>query len=176
MRDLDTISFAVTAAETGHLVFGTLHTVSADTSVDRLINSFPAAEQAQVRVTIAENLKAVCCQYLIKRADKKGRVLATEVMLNSDAIANLIRKGKTYQIPSTIATSREQGMQLMDNQLMHLFRIGAISPEEAYMRANSKKDFEELVESDVKEKARDGDFGDENETGEGQNASGNGRD
>ncbi len=145
MRDLPTIDFAVTAAETGHLVFGTLHTVSADTSIDRLLNAYPSKEQSQVRVTLAENLKAVLCQYLIRRKDKKGRVLATEIMLNNDAIANLIRKGKTYQIPSTIATGSEQGMQLMDNQLMHLYRVGSISAEEAYMKANSKKEFEELV-------------------------------
>jgi twitching motility protein PilT len=156
MRDLATISFAVTAAETGHLVFGTLHTVSADKSIDRLINAYPAPEQPQVRITLAETLRAVVCQYLIKRADNKGRVLAAEVMLNSDAISYLIRQGKTYQIPSSVATSGEQGMQLMDNRLMQLFRDGVITAEDAYMRANDKKDFEELVGGEVKEKALSG--------------------
>ncbi len=153
MRDLPTISFAVTAAETGHLVFGTLHTVSADKSVDRLINAYPAAEQPQVRITLAENLRAVACQYLIKRSDGKGRVLASEVMINTDAVANLIRKGKTYQIPSVIATGRELGMQLMDNQLMGLYRGGLITAEEAYMKATDKKEFEELVGGESKDRA-----------------------
>jgi twitching motility protein PilT len=153
MRDLETISFAVTAAETGHLVFGTLHTVSADTSVDRLINTFPAKEQPQVRATLAENLRAVVCQYLIERADKAGRVLAAEVMINSDAIANMIRKGKTFQLPSIIVTSGEMGMQLMDSELMRLYKQGLITAEDAYMKANVKKDFESLVSSETKDKA-----------------------
>ncbi len=153
MRDLDTISFAVTAAETGHLVFGTVHTVSADTTVDRLINAFPAGEQPQVRATLSENLRAVVCQYLLKRIDKPGRVLASEVMLNSDAVSNLIRKGKTYQIPSIVATSYDFGMQLMDNELMRLCREGIISAEEGYMKATNKKDFEELVSGEVKEQS-----------------------
>ncbi len=144
MRDLSTIAFAVSAAETGHLVFGTVHTVSADTSVDRLINTFPAKEQDQVRSTLAENLKAVTCQYLIKRKDKPGRVLAAEVMLNNDAIANLIRGGKTYQIPSIIATSKDHGMQSMDNELLRLYQEGLITAEDAYMKSNVKKDFEEI--------------------------------
>ncbi len=144
MRDLETIQFAVTAAETGHLIFGTVHTVSAHTSVDRLINTYPAAEQDQVRATLAENLRAVVCQYLLRRKDDQGRVLAAEVMLNSDAIAAMIRKGKTFQIPSVIATSVDQGMQLMDGQLMRLYREGAISAEEAYMKADVKKEFEEI--------------------------------
>jgi twitching motility protein PilT len=159
MRDLATISFAVTAAETGHLVFGTLHTVSADKSIDRLINAYPSPEQPQVRITLAETLRAVVCQYLIKRADGKGRVLAAEVMLNSDAISYLIRQGKTYQIPSSVATSGEQGMQLMDNRLLQLFRDGVITAEDAYMRANDKKDFEELVGGETKEKALTGQAG-----------------
>ena len=148
MRDLETIAFAVSAAETGHLVFGTVHTVSADTSVDRILNAFPPGEQPQVRSTLAENLRAVTCQYLIKRQDKAGRVLAAEVMLNNDAIASLIRNGKTYQIPSVIATSRDVGMQLMDNELMKLYREGKISADDAYIKSNVKKEFEEIVEAD----------------------------
>ncbi len=154
MRDLDTISFAVAAADSGHLVFGTVHTASADTSVDRLINAFPPAEQDQARASLAENLRAVMCQYLIKRADGGGRVVACEIMLNNDAIANLIRKGKTYQISSTVATARDQGMQAMDSELMRLYKEGIITLEDAYMKANSKKEFEELT--DDKGKARKG--------------------
>ena len=150
MRDRTTISFAVSAAETGHLVFGTVHTVSADTSVDRLINVFNPREQIQVRTTLADTLKAVVCQYLLKRIDQPGRVLATEVMLNNEAIANLIRKGKTYQISSVVSTSRDLGMQLMDHQLIDLCRGGIISPEDAYMKAREKKDFEEFVVDESK--------------------------
>ena len=96
---------------------------------------------------------AVICQYLIEKADKKGRVLATEIMINSDAIANMIRKGKTFQIPSIVVTSGEMGMQLMDNELLRLYKAGLITAEDAYMRANVKKDFEGLVSGEVKEKA-----------------------
>jgi twitching motility protein PilT len=144
MRDLATISFAVTAAETGHLVFGTLHTVSADTSVDRLINAFPVGQQAQVRSMLAESVRAVVCQHLLRRVPGPGRVLAVEVMTNNDAISNLIRKGKCFQIPSIIATQREAGMQSMDGELRRLLADHVISPEEAYMKANSKKEFEEV--------------------------------
>ena len=119
MRDLATISFAITVAETGHLVFGTLHTVSADTTVDRLLNVFPTNQQEQVRSMLSQNLRAVVCQYLLKKK-QGGRCLAAEVMLNNDAIANMIRKNKQYQIPSVIATSREQGMQQMDQALRQL--------------------------------------------------------
>jgi twitching motility protein PilT len=145
MRDLATISFAVTAAETGHLVFGTLHTVSADTTMDRLINAFPAGQQAQVRSMLAESLRAVVCQHLLRRKDQPGRALALEIMVNNDAISNLIRKGKSFQIPSMIATGREQGMQSMDWDLKRLVKEGIVSPEEAFMKANNKKEFEDVV-------------------------------
>ncbi len=145
MRDLPTIAFAVSAAETGHLVFGTLHTVSADTSIDRLINAFPAGQQPQVRSMIASSLRAVICQHLIQRSDGKGRVLAVEVMLNNDAVANLIRKQKTFQIPSVLATGREMGMQAMDIELMRLVKANQISLDDAYMKANTKKDFEAMM-------------------------------
>ncbi len=142
MRDLPTIAFAVTAAETGHLVFGTIHTSSAALTVDRLINAFPPGQHDQVRTMIAGSLNAVICQYLLPRRDAPGRCLAVEVMLNNDAISNLIRKGKTFQIPSIMATSREAGMQLMDSELARLCDEGKISAEDAYMKAVSKKDFE----------------------------------
>jgi len=148
MRDLATIQFAVTAAETGHLVFGTVHTVSADTSVERLINAFPPRQQAQVRSILCESLRAVVCQHLIKRKDGNGRVLAVEVMINNEAIENMIRKGKTFQIPSVIATSREQGMQSMDSELARLVLENLVEYDEAYMKANDKKAFEGLVGAD----------------------------
>lgn len=142
LRDLPTISFAVSAAETGHLVFGTVHTVSADTSVDRLINAFPGGQQQQVRAMLSDTLRAVCCQHLLRTANGKGRALAVEVMLNNDAVANMIRKGKTFQIPSVIATSRELGMQSMDSELIRLLRAGVVTYEEGYMKAMDKKAFE----------------------------------
>ena len=141
MRDLPTISFAVTAAETGHLVFGTLHTVSADSTVDRIINAFPAGQQEQVRAMLAESLRAVLCQFLIPRKDRSGRVLAAEVLLNNDAVANLVRKGKAYQLPSIMAISRERGMQSMDGELKRLVQEGLITEQEAYVRAFDKKEF-----------------------------------
>ena len=143
MRDLPTISFAVTAAETGHLVFGTVHTASADTTIDRIMNAFPAAARDQVRSMLADSLRAVLCQHLIPRRDGTGRVLAAEVLINNDAVAHLLRKGKAYQIPAVVATAREAGMQAMDVELRRLVREGVISVEEAYMRATSKKDFEQ---------------------------------
>jgi twitching motility protein PilT len=145
LRDLPTISFAVSAAETGHLVFGTIHTVSAAGTMDRLINVFPAGQHDEVRGLLAGSLRAVVCQYLIPRADNKGRCLAVEVLLNNDAVANLIRKGKTFQIPSVIATSKDQGMQLMDAELQRLAKEGQITAGEAFSRAVNKKDFETLT-------------------------------
>ncbi|HZN91122.1 MAG TPA: PilT/PilU family type 4a pilus ATPase, partial [Myxococcales bacterium] len=148
MRDLPTIAAAVTAAETGHLVFGTLHTVSVDTSVDRLINAFPAVQQDQIRAMLAESLRAVVCQYLLPRRDAPGRALALEVMLVNDAVSNLIRKGKTFQIPSVLASSGELGMRSMDSELMGLFKAGRISAEDAYAKARSKSEFEEALATD----------------------------
>lgn len=145
LRDLATIAFAVTAAETGHLVFGTVHTVSADTTVDRLINAFPAKQQEQVRAMLSESLRAVCCQFLVRQKDGVSRCLAMETMLNNDAISALIRKGKAFQIPSVVATSRDEGMQLMDSDLMRLFKEGKVSIEEAYVKARSKREFESFM-------------------------------
>jgi twitching motility protein PilT len=145
LRDLPTISFAITAAETGHLVFGTIHVSSAAGSIDRVINAFPPGQQDHVRAMLAGALRAVLCQFLLPRSDAPGRCLAVEVLLNNEAVANLIRKGKTFQIPSVIATSREQGMQLMDTELLRLSREGRVSVEEAQAKAISKKEFEPLL-------------------------------
>jgi twitching motility protein PilT len=141
MRDRETLHSALTASETGHLVFGTVHTASADTTVDRIINAFPSEDQPQVRTMLANNLRAICCQHLLTRADGKGRVVAAEVMINSDAIANLIRKGRTYQIANVVATSKEMGMESMDNALFGLVQSGTITAHDAYMKAMSKKEF-----------------------------------
>ncbi len=150
LRDLATISFAVSVAETGHLVLGTVHTVSVDTSLDRLINTFPAGSQDQVRAMLAGSLRGVVCQHLLPRADGKGRALAAEVMINNDAVANLIRKGKCYQLPSVIATSRDQGMQSMDAELMRFYNAGVITADTAYAKAHDKKQFEALAPPDSK--------------------------
>ncbi len=150
MRDLPTIEFTVVAAETGHLVFGTVHTVSAATTVDRIVAAFPPGQQQQVRSTLADSLRAVICQYLMKEKDGPGRVLAVELMLNNEAVSNLIRKGKAFQLPSVISTAREQGMQLMDTDLMRLAREGKISAADAYVKAVSKKEFEPLVDEEEK--------------------------
>jgi twitching motility protein PilT len=145
MRDRSTIQFGVTAAETGHLVFGTVHIVSAAGAIDRLINACPVDQQDNMRSMLAGCLRAVVCQYLHPRKDGSGRCLSVEVLLNNEAVANLIRKNKTYQIPSIMATSREQGMQLMDWDILRLLRDGQISAEDAYLRADSKKDFERFL-------------------------------
>ena len=150
MRDLPTIEFTVIAAETGHLVFGTVHTVSAATTVDRIVSAFPPGQQEQVRSTLADSLRAVVCQYLMKEKSGPGRVLAVELLINNEAVSNLIRKGKSFQLPSILSTSREQGMQMMDNDLMRLFKEGKISAEDAYVKAVSKKDFEALVDEEEK--------------------------
>jgi len=154
MRDLPTIEFTVVAAETGHLVFGTVHTVSAATTVDRIVAAFPPGQQQQVRSTLADSLRAVVCQYLMKEKSGAGRVLAVELMVNNEAVSNLIRKGKAFQLPSVISTSREQGMQLMDSDLMRLTKEGKITAGDAYVKAVSKKDFEPFVEEEEKAAAQ----------------------
>ncbi len=146
MRDLETISFAITAAETGHLVFGTVHTSSADASIDRIINMFPFGQQPQVRSILANSLRAVCCQHLLPAKGGEGRVVAAEVLINTEAVANLIRKGKTYQIPTVVAMGRDQGMQSMDNELIRLVKRGLVEVDDAYMKAVNKKEFEAIVE------------------------------
>ena len=131
MRDLETIALALTAAETGHLVFGTLHTRGAAASVDRIIDSFPSSQQAMIRTMLSESLAAVVSQTLIKRADKKGRVAAYEIMVVTHAIANLIREGKTFQIEGAIQTGRKEGMVLMEQSVRDLLQKGLITKEDA---------------------------------------------
>lgn len=142
MRDLETISLAMTAAETGHLVFGTLHTNSAAKTVDRIIDAYPVTQQAQIRVMLAESLKGVVSQTLIRRADGKGRVAAFEILLGTPALSNIIREGKTPQIPSMMQTGRSMGMQLLDQSLMDLVKQRKIAPQEALEHAFDKKLFQ----------------------------------
>jgi twitching motility protein PilT len=145
MRDLITIQLAMSAAETGHLVFGTLHTSTAAKTVDRIIDVFPTDQQEQVRAMLSESLKGVICQQLLKTADGKGRVPALEIMLGTPAIANLIREGKTFQIPSIMQTAKKDGMQLMDQHLLDLLKTRKVNPEEAYRCAVDKKQFEQYL-------------------------------
>ena len=141
MRDLETISLAVEASATGHLVFATLHTTSAPKTVDRVIEVFPASEQAQIRSTLADGIRAVIAQVLFKRIDKKDRCVALEIMIANPAVRNLIRESKTHQIPSMIQTGRKYGMQLLDDAIMELLDKGWISADEAYTKANDKGKF-----------------------------------
>ena len=147
LRDLETISLAIEAASTGHLVFGTLHTSSAPKTVDRVIEVFPASEQSQIRSTLSDGLRAVVAQVLFKRIDKKGRCAALEILIANPAVRNLIREGKTYQIPSMIQTGKKYGMQLLDDAIMELYKKGWISAEEAYMKSNEKARFRPFLKT-----------------------------
>jgi len=146
MRDLETIELAITAAETGHLVFGTLHTSSAAKTVDRIINVFPTNQQEQIRTMLAESLKGVVAQQLPRTTDGK-RCAALEILSVTPAVANLIREGKTFQIPSVIQTGKNQGMQLMDQALQALLQEKRISAEEAHRYAVNKGQFEPLLKA-----------------------------
>jgi len=137
MRDLETIAIAIETAETGHLVFGTLHTTTAASTVDRIIDQFPADRQAQVRVMLSESLKGVISQTLCKKIGG-GRVAAREILLTTPAISNLIREGKTFQIPSIIQTSKKLGMNTLNDALLELVEKKLIEPDEAYMKSVEK--------------------------------------
>jgi twitching motility protein PilT len=147
MRDKETIELALTAAETGHLVVGTLHTVSADACVERIVNVFPRSQQDQVRSSLADSLRAVLCQALLPRkAGQAGPgLLACELLLNNDAVANLIRKNKAVQIPSIIATSREAGMQALDQDLLRLARANLVDDVDVLARARNKPSVESAL-------------------------------
>jgi len=147
MRDLETISMAITAAETGHLVFGTLHTRTAASTVDRIINSFPANQQSQIRTMLAESIQGVITQQLLNKADGSGRVAAFEVLIGTAPLANLIRDGKTFQIPSLIQTGKTLGMQTMDSSILALVKNGVISPKIGYEKAEDKKLFKPLLQN-----------------------------
>jgi twitching motility protein PilT len=139
MRDLETISLAITASETGHLVLGTLHTGTAARTLDRVLDVFPVDQQEQIRIMVSESLRGIISQQLIPRADGTGRVLAIETLTNTPAVSNLIREARTFMLPGIIQTGRKQGMQLMDDALIDLYQKGTISADEVMARADQKQ-------------------------------------
>jgi twitching motility protein PilT len=141
LRDLESVRLAVTASETGHLVMGTLATSSGPKTIDRLIDSFPADEQNQIRTLLAEGLRAVITQKLVPTSNGKGQAMATEILVATVPVANLIRAEKTYQLPSVMQTGRAQGMQAMDDSLMQLMQAGRITAQTALDYAENKKRF-----------------------------------
>jgi twitching motility protein PilT len=145
MRDLETIELALEAASTGHLVFGTLHTQSAAKTVDRVIDVFPANQQAQIRTTLSESLKGVVAQNLFKRIDKKGRIAVLEILVVTPATSNLIREGKTFQIPSVIQTGKKYGMQSLDDAILIALQEKKISAEDAYDKCIVKERFVQFL-------------------------------
>jgi len=146
MRDRETIELGITAAETGHLVLGTLHTSSAPKTVDRIIDVFPADQQERIRAMLAESLKGVIAQVLLKTKDGKGRRAALEIMVGTNAVSNLIRENKIHQIPSSIQTGKKDGMQLLDQHILEFLMSGVISAEEAYMKCNNKQAFKQYLD------------------------------
>jgi twitching motility protein PilT len=138
MRDLETIAIAIETAETGHLVFGTLHTTTAVSTVDRIIDQFPADRQDQIRVMLSESLKGVIAQVLCKKIGG-GRIPAHEILLSATAVANLIREGKTFQLPSVIQTNKRAGMISLNDSLLELVEKKLVEPTEAYMKAIDKE-------------------------------------
>ena len=145
MRDLDTISTAITCAETGHLVFATLHTNNAPQTIDRMVDVFPPEQQEQIRFMLSNNLEAVLCQQLLPRVGMPGRVCAMEIMIASSAIRNLIREAKAHQLTSAIQTSAAMGMQTMDQCLRELYQGGLISYDEALSRAMNPEEFKTMI-------------------------------
>jgi twitching motility protein PilT len=145
MRDLETISVALTAAETGHLVFATLHTQDAAQTIDRVIDVFPPHQQQQVRVQLAGAIQGVVCQTLCRTADGSGRVAATEVLFATPAIRNLIREGKTHQIYSAMQAGAQHGMQTMDQSLAELVRERRVSFEHGLEKCHHEEDFKRLT-------------------------------
>jgi twitching motility protein PilT len=145
MRDLETISIAITSAETGHLVLGTLSTPGAAHTVNRLVDVFPPEQVAQIRAMVSESLRGVVSQQLVPRADGKGRVVALEIMVCTAAIANMIREDRTFQIPSMMQIGVKQGMRLMEQSLMDLLKKGLVKPEDALARVENAHEFVEHI-------------------------------
>jgi len=138
MRDLETISMAITAAETGHLVFSTLHTLSAYKTIERIINVFPPNQQKQIRTMLSESMGGVISQQLIRNADGTGRVAAMEIMIATPSVKTMIRDDKTYQIPGYMQAGRKYGMQMLDDHIMELLQQGKVDPKHAYQMASNK--------------------------------------
>ncbi|MBI5775408.1 MAG: type IV pilus twitching motility protein PilT [Verrucomicrobia bacterium] len=154
MRDLETIELALTAASTGHLVFGTLHTQSAAQTIDRIIDVFPADQQNKCRATLSEAIKGVVAQNLFKRIDKKGRVAALEILVCTTAIANMIREGKTHQIPGMIQVGKKLGNTPLDDSIMEHVRMKRISPQDAFDKCLDKKKFFPFLTKEEQEEAK----------------------
>jgi twitching motility protein PilT len=148
MRDLETISLALTAAETGLLVFGTLHTNNARKTIDRMIDVFPAAKQAQVRTMLANSLRGVLAQLLLKKADGAGRIAVNEILIASPAVSAIIREGATQKLQDVIVAGKGQGMQFMDDAIQALLHRGTVSPHEAFMKAVDKNRFKPFLPPD----------------------------
>ncbi len=156
MRDLETISLALTAAETGLLVFGTLHTNNARKTVDRLIDVFPADQQSQVRTMLAASLRGVVAQLLLKRSDKPGRLAVNEILVANAAVSAIIREGATQKLQDVIVGGKSQGMQFMDDAIWHVMQQGMVAPHEAYMKAIDKSRFKVFLPEDEMELANSG--------------------
>jgi twitching motility protein PilT len=147
MRDLETISLAITAAETGHLVLGTLHTGNAPRTLDRVLDVFPSDQRDQIRIMVSESLRGIVSQQLIPRADGKGRIMALELLVNTPAVSNSIREGKTFMLPGIMQTGKAVGMVSMDDSLKNLYSQGLISREEAHSRSEDKGTVLKFLES-----------------------------
>jgi twitching motility protein PilT len=147
MRDLETIRLAIEASETGHLVFSTLHTTNAAKTVDRVIEVFPSAEQAQIRSSLADGIRAVISQALFKRIDIKGRIAVLEILVATHAVRAMIREAKTHQVPSAMQTGKKYGMQTLDDGILVHLSAGRISPEEAYMKCVDKEKFRPYLQT-----------------------------
>ncbi|MEY2499904.1 MAG: twitching motility protein PilT [Verrucomicrobiota bacterium] len=151
MRDLETISLALTAAETGLLVFGTLHTNNARKTIDRMVDVFPANKQAQARTMLANSLRGVLAQLLLKKADGSGRLAVNEILIASPAVSAIIREGATQKLQDVIVAGKGQGMQFMDDAIQGLLEKGAVSPHEAFMKAIDKNRFKQFLPPEEKE-------------------------
>jgi twitching motility protein PilT len=159
LRDLETISVALTAAETGHLVFATLHTQSAQDTVNRIIDVFPPAQQQQIRSQLAATLRGVVCQTLVKRADGKGRAAAAEIMVVTSAISTMIRRDETHQIHQALQSGAELGMQTLNQHLAELVVKGVIERETAEEVATDSKDLDALIQGKMTKKPIRNSFG-----------------
>ncbi|MEI6351257.1 MAG: PilT/PilU family type 4a pilus ATPase [Verrucomicrobiota bacterium] len=153
MRDLETIALALTAAETGLLVFGTLHTNNARKTIDRLIDVFPSDQQSQVRTMLSSSLRGVVAQLLLKRDDKPGRIAVNEILVGNNAVSAIIREGATQKLQDVIVGGKGQGMQFMDDAIWHVMQQGIVSPHEAYMKAIDKNRFKVFLSADEAELA-----------------------
>jgi twitching motility protein PilT len=147
MRDLETISLAITAAETGHLVLGTLHTGNAPRTLDRVLDVFPSDQRDQIRIMVSESLRGIVSQQLVPRQDGQGRVMAMELLVNTPAVSNCIREGKTFMLPGIMQTGKSVGMVTMDDSLMSLYTQGYISRDEAFGRAEDKQSMKKFFDS-----------------------------